>query len=119
MADVAVHDGALYVDLTVPERVLSLHGASVVVPLEQIRGVRVVREVLGQLRGLRKPGAGFPGILAIGTWHGTDDGRAYRDFVVVHRPGPGVVITTSGEYDRVLLSSEEPEQFVENLGITI
>ena len=47
MAEVTVGDGALQITLTVPERVFSLHGASVVVPLDRIRSVRVVRDVLG------------------------------------------------------------------------
>ncbi len=89
---------------------LSLQAAVVEVPLEQIRSVRVVRDALAHLRGTRKPGAGFPGELAIGSWRGTTDGRAFHDFVFVDRPGPGVVITTDGPYDRVVLGTDEPEK---------
>jgi hypothetical protein len=78
----------------------------------------VVRNVLGQVRGLRTPGASVPGRTAIGTWHGMADGRAFRDFVLIRRPGPGVVITTSGQYDRVLLDSDEPQQLAAQLGAT-
>src|SRR5689334_8531032 len=109
MGSVAVRDGALHIELTVPERVLSLHGASIVVPLAQVTGVRIVRDILGQLRGLRMPGAGIPGVLAIGAWRGTLDGRKFHDFAVIHRAGPGLVITTSGEYDRLLLGDDDPE----------
>ncbi len=116
MAEVAVSDGALHISLTVPERVFSLHGGSVVVPLDQIRAVRVVRDVLGQIRGLRMPGAGLPGRLAIGTWRGQADGRQFHDFVLVRNPGPGVVITTAGDYDRILLGSEDPDQLAAELG---
>jgi hypothetical protein len=115
MADVTVAEGALHIVLTVPERVFSLHARSVVVPLEQIRTVRVVRDVLGQLRGLRMPGASVPGRIAIGTWRGTVDGRGFHDFVLVRTSGPGVVITTGGEYDRVLLGADEPEELAAQL----
>ncbi|HEY7008032.1 MAG TPA: hypothetical protein VH395_03780 [Jatrophihabitantaceae bacterium] len=118
MAEVTVDDGQLVISLSVPERVFSLHGGSVIIPLEQVGGVRVVRNVLGQLRGLRTPGASVRGRVAIGTWRGTADGRAFRDFVLIRQPGPGVVITTSGEYDRVLLDSDEPHQLAARIGRT-
>ena len=76
MSSITIRDGALHIELTVPERVLSLHDASIDVPLAHVTGVRVVRDVLAQLRGLRMPGAGIPGVLAIGTWRGTVDGRS-------------------------------------------
>ena len=114
--NVAVRDGALRITLTVPERVFSLHGAGVVVPLDQIQSVRVVRDVLGQLRGVRMPGAGLPGRVAIGTWRGHVAGEPFHDFVLVRSAGPGVVISTSGDYDRVLLGSDEPEQLAAQLG---
>lgn len=115
MANVAVSDGALHIELTVPERVVSLHGANVTVPLHHIRGVRIVRDVLNQLRGLRMPGLGFPGTAAIGVWRGTADGQPFRDFVLVRRPGRGLVISTRGEYDRVVLGSDEPEHLAAQL----
>jgi hypothetical protein len=117
MANVAISDGALHIELTVPERVFSLHGGTVIVPLAQIRGVRIVRNLLGQVRGLRMPGAGVPGRAAIGTWRGTADGRPFHDFVLIRTPGPGLVITTiGGSYDRVLLGSDEPEELAAQLG---
>jgi hypothetical protein len=116
MANVTISDGALQIDLTVPERVFSLHGGGVVVPLNKIRGVRIVRNVLGQVRGLRMPGAGLPGRAAIGTWQGTADGRPFHDFVLIRTPGPGLVITTTGAYDRILLGSDEPEELAAQLG---
>ena len=118
MADLTVEAGVLSIDLTVPERVFSLHGGSVRLPLDRIRAVRVVRDILGQLRGLRMPGAGLPGQLAIGTWRGIADGRSFHDFVLIRRPGPGVVISTiTGEpYDRLLIGHEDPEDLADQLG---
>ena len=119
MGSVTIRDGALHIELTVPERVLSLHGESVVVPLSDITGLRVVRDVLGQLRGLRMPGAGIPGVLAIGTWRGTLDGRRFHDFVLIHHAGPGLVITTSGDYDRVLIGVDDPQALAVDLGLAV
>ena len=119
MATVSVVDGALHIELTVPERVFSLHRANETVPLREIRGVRVVRDILGQLRGLRMPGAGIPGVVAIGTWRGTIDGRRFHDFALIHRAGPGVVISTEGEYDRLLIGVDEPEEFADELGLLV
>jgi hypothetical protein len=116
MADVTIDDAALQIKLTVPERVFSLHGGSVVIPRGDIRGVRVVRDVLGQIRGLRMPGAGVPGRSAIGIWRGMLDGRPFHDFVLIRSPGPGLVITTAGDYDRVLLGHERPEELAGQLG---
>ena len=113
-----IRDGALRIELTVPERVLSLHGANIEVPLADIRGVRIVRDVFAQLRGMRMPGAGIPGLLAIGTWRGTADGRTFHDFALIHRGGPGVVVTTAGHYERLLFDSDEPEAFAADLGLT-
>jgi hypothetical protein len=116
MAEVSVDGGQLMISLSVPERVFSLHGGSVVVPLGQIRGVRVVRDVLGQLRGLRTPGARVPGLAAIGIWRGTADGHPFRDFVLIRGPGPGLVITTRGEYQRIVLGTDDPAQLAAELG---
>src|SRR3954454_10524482 len=116
MADVAIADGSLRIELTVPERVLSLHDGTVVVPLEQISEVRVVRDALAHLRGTRQPGAGFAGLLAMGTWRGVHDGRAFHDFVLVPSPGPGVVITTTADYERIVLATDEPEKLAFRLG---
>ena len=119
MAKVSVCGGKLRIELTVPERVFSLHGASLAVPLSDIRGVRVVRDILGQLRGLRMPGAGISGVVAIGTWRGTVDGRGFHDFALIQRAGPGLVISTDGEYDRLLIGSDEPEDFLDELGLPV
>src|SRR6476646_1233453 len=118
MANVSVADGVLHIELTVPERVFSLQRSSLTIPLTQIRGVRIVRDILGQLRGLRMPGAGIPGVVAIGTWRGTADGRRFHDFPVIHRAGPGLVVSTSGEYDRLLIGADEPEDLAAELGLS-
>jgi hypothetical protein len=116
MADVTVSDGALRITLSVPERVFSLHAGSVVVPLDEITEVRVVRDILAQLRGVRMPGLGVRGRTAIGTWRGSIDDHMFHDFVVVSQAGPGVVIATSGTYDRLLVGTNDPDRLAAELG---
>ena len=112
----SIHDDTLVIALTVPERVLSLHGGSITVPRRQITKAVAVADVMAQVRGTRMPGAGLPGRLAIGTWRGNQAGRAFHDFVVVHRPGPGVVLTLrGGDYDRILLETLHPDDLVAGL----
>ena len=55
--------------------------------------------------------------MAIGTWRGDQAGRAFLDLVIVHRPGPGVVLTLRGaKYDRIVLESAHPDLLVADLG---
>jgi hypothetical protein len=110
MADVWVDGDRLRISLSVPERVLSLQAGDVDVSLDSIEHVRVVRDVLSHVRGRRKPGANFPGTLAIGVWRGVDGGRTFSDFVLIREPGSGVIVATTGEFDRIVLSTDEPER---------
>ena len=108
--------GVLHIDLTVPERVLSLHRADLRVPVERVRVATPVPDIIAQLRGARLPGARVPGRFAIGTWSGERDGVPFHDFVVVHRPGPGVVLGLAGAaYDRILLGDPEPQALIDEL----
>ena len=111
MADVWVDDDRLRITLSVPERVLSLQAGDVEVTLESIEHVRVVRDVLSHVRGRRKPGANFPGTLAIGVWRGVEGGRTFNHFLLIQEPGSGVIVATTGEFDRIVLSTDEPERF--------
>ena len=36
---------------------------------------------------------------------------------MIHRAGPGLLITTSGEYDRLLIGADEPEALAFDLGL--
>ena len=117
MADVSIREGELRIDLTVPERVLSLHDGSIVVPLRQITRVVVVDDAMSAVRGSKMPGTRVPGVMAVGTWRGDQAGRAFLDFVAVHRPGPGVVISLRGApYDRIVLDSPRAYELAEQLG---
>ena len=45
-------------------------------------------QVVGELRGLRAPGTGIPGVIALGTWRS----KGAKDFAAVYRGGPAVVV---------------------------
>jgi hypothetical protein len=116
VADVSISEDTLVIELTIPERVVSLHGGSLSVPRRQITKAVAVPDAIAQVRGTRRPGAGVPGQLAIGMWSGDQAGRTFLDFVVVERPGPGVVLTLRGnEYDRIVLGTARPEQVIADL----
>jgi hypothetical protein len=112
MAEIDVDDGALLIALTATERMLALRRRDLVVPLTQVSTVVPVERALGAVRGWRV-GSAWPGRFAMGTWHGRVDGVRFRDFVLVHSPGPGVVLSLDGgEYDRIVFDYADPDQFV-------
>jgi hypothetical protein len=104
MADLHVADGTLIVDLSAAERFFALHFSTPKIPTSAITGVTAVPDVYAQLRGIRAPGLGIPGRTAVGTWRG----RGYKDFAVIYRRGPGVVVTTRDfPYERVLIGTDD------------
>ena len=114
MADVSVVDGTMHITLTVPESLAAVHGRTLDVPISSITDVTAVDDIFGQVRGLRMPGTGWPNRIAIGTWRGGRGQAKFRDFALIHRPGPGVVVSTSGvPYDRILIGLPQPEELVE------
>ena len=55
------------------------------------------------LRGVRAPGTGLPYMVLIGVMRG----RGYKDFCVIKRRKPGVIITfSSGKYERWIYTLE-------------
>lgn len=88
------------------ERAGALHG-DVTFRRAQVRDVRVVPSAMRAVRGLRAPGTGWPGVIALGTFRG----RGYRDFVAAYRHRPGVVVDLDGAaYARLVVTTEEPER---------
>ena len=84
------------------ERLGALRG-DLVISRTQVASMRVVDDVVQEMRGIRAPGYGFPGHAAIGTWRG----HGYKDFVAVYwKQRRGVVISLTGaDYDRVIVST--------------
>ena len=105
MATLVVGPTALECRLLRWEKFLAAHG-DVVVPVAQIRAVRVAPDLRREMRGMRCPGYAMPGHRALGTWRR----RHGKDFVDVRFGHPGVVVELSGEgFSRLLLTSDDPE----------
>jgi hypothetical protein len=71
------------------------------VPRSSIREVRASDRPWSELRGMRAPGTGIPGVISLGTRRG----GGIRDFVAVYGNRPAVVAELEGaEFDRLVVS---------------
>jgi len=105
MAKVELDAHGLRVRMGPWERLGAFH-ADVDVPVRCLVGAAVVADVWPQLRGVRAPGTGLPGVIMLGTTR--HDG--VKDFCVVRRHGPGLVVELrQHEFARLLLSLEAGE----------
>jgi hypothetical protein len=97
-------DGSdLVVTMSEVENFEALH-RDIRVPLSAVRAVRVVDDAWPELRGIRAPGTGIPGVIAVGTRRGSFG----KDFVVVHGKDPAVVIELAGAaYSRIVVTTPE------------
>lgn len=85
------------------EKVEGLHG-NIRVPLTSVRDVRSTDDPWSELRGIRAPGTGFPGAIAVGTRRG----RGIKDFAAVHGQGPAVVVELEGgDFGRLVVTEED------------
>lgn len=112
MASVVVEGDRVVVRLTPLERVLGLAVDEPSAPLSAVTRVRAARPVRREIRGLRAPGTGLPGVAWIGHWRGRG-----HDFVAVYGSHAGVVVELDGAaYDRFVVSVDDPEAVVAALG---
>jgi hypothetical protein len=82
------------------------------VPLSTVRDVRVTDNPFRELRGMRTPGSGLPGVLALGTWRY----RGGKDFAALYRGGPALVIELEGSgLNRLLISAHDAALIREEL----
>ena len=102
MATLGIEGEKLTVGLSALEALGALR-RSFSVPLSAVREVRWVADPLRQVRGMRVPGTGVPGVIALGSWRG----RFGRDFVAAYRRS-GVVVELEGQPDRRLVMSCDP-----------
>lgn len=110
MAHLGVDGRDLLVRLSVPEKLGALHN-SVRVPRATVTAVAPTESAWQELRGLRVPGTGLPGVVALGTWRY----RGGKDFVAVYR-GTGVIVTLSGgEWTRLVVSTPDPRRVCEEI----
>jgi len=82
------------------------------VPFSAVRSVRVSTSPFVDLKGMRAPGTGIPGVIALGTWRG----NGYKDFAALYRGGPAVVVELEGAaWRRLLVSAQDAPAIVERL----
>ena len=112
MARLRIADGSLEVQLSPLERFGAFHG-NITVPLSAVQSMQIVDHPFQQLRGIRAPGTGFPGVIALGTWRYSGG----KDFVAVYDGQRGVVIDLDGtEFRRLVIGTPDPEAVLGRLG---
>ncbi|MGA2835142.1 MAG: hypothetical protein ABSF84_00965 [Acidimicrobiales bacterium] len=104
MAELTVAGDTVTLELTRAEHWEGFRG-DIDAPLASVTAVRVSDDPWKELRGLRAPGTGIPGVVAVGTRRGSFG----RDFAAVHGRGPGVVVEFDGQpFQRWVLSTTDP-----------
>jgi hypothetical protein len=106
MASLVVQGDELVVRLSVTERLAAMHG-DVRVPLDAIQEISAEPHPWCELRGIRSPGTGFPGVIAYGVRRLTGD---RPDFVAVwgRRPAIRVQLTPDAPFARLLVTVADP-----------
>jgi hypothetical protein len=100
MAEVLIEGDDLVVHLSALERLGAMRG-DVRVPRSTVTECRVSSDPWSELRGIRAPGTGWPGVISLCTRRG--DG--IRDFAAVYGKRPAVVVELSGaEFNRLVVS---------------
>ena len=108
MASVMLKNDTLLVRLALLEKIGAFHG-DLRVPLSTIREV-YVSDTFAPVRGVRMPGTGLPGVIALGTRRY----RGERDFTALYVCWRAVVMELEGwEYKRVSVSDPNPERVKE------
>lgn len=102
-----VVDGADLVVRLNPLEQLGAMRANVRIPLSSITAVRVSETPSSELRGIRAPGIGIPGVISLGTRRG----RGFRDFAAVYYLKPAVLAidATGARFDRLVVSASREE----------
>lgn len=112
MADVFLDREELSVVLGPVERAGALHG-SVTVPVPSIRTAAIAVDPFTAIRGIRAPGTGIPGVVALGTWRSR---RAGRTFAVAYRGRTALVLELDGQrFDRIVVSCHDARRLCDAL----
>ena len=108
MARVLTADGTVTLALTRTERIEGFHG-DITAPVSSVTSIRASDDLWSELRGLRAPGTGIPGVICVCTLRGSFG----RDFAVVHGKGPGVVVEFGDQpFQRWVVSADDPAAVV-------
>lgn len=102
MATLSVDGDQLQVELSGWEKIGALRRSDVSVPMSAVVSVQRLDNARRGIRGIRAPGTGWPGVIALGSWRK----RGIVDFVAVSRNEPGYVIELECQhFDRLVISS--------------
>ena len=111
MARFSVDGNDLVLNLSGLEKLEGFHG-DIRVPVAAVRDVRSTDDPWSELRGIRAPGTGMPGVIAVGTRRG----GGIKDFAAVHGQGSAVVVELEGaEYGRLVVTEEDAESAAADL----
>jgi hypothetical protein len=107
MARLEMDGDRLVVRLSWLEKLGAFSAHDPAVPLSAVTDVRVVSNPWKELRGIRAPGTGWPGVISLCT-------RRYgggKDFAAVYGKGQGVVVdlTDDAPYRRFVVSCRDAE----------
>ena len=106
MAKLVVDGPDLVVQLSSLEKLGAFRG-NVRVPLNTVRSAEIEPHPWGALRGIRAPGTGIPGVIALGTRrfpHGKDFAA-----VVGTRPAVRVDLSQESPFSRLIVSVTDPD----------
>jgi hypothetical protein len=105
MATLTVEGSDLVIKMSELEKFEAVH-PDIRVPVNAIRAVRAVEDAWPELRGIRAPGTGIPGVIAVGTRRGSFG----KDFAVVHGSERAVVVELEGaSYARILVTTPDAD----------
>ena len=103
MARLDVNGNQLVLQLTIGEKIGAMHG-DIRVPTSSVRQVRAVAQGRSEIRGIRAPGTGIPGVVFLGTLRGSFG----KDFGILYGNRPAVVVELDGEeFQRLLVSDAD------------
>lgn len=100
----------LIVEPTLLNKILGLKG-KITIPIEHIDGATIDEGILQEGKGVKAPGANFPG-KSVGTWHKNGEKVFYN---LNHKEVPVVISLSHEELDRLVLGVENPKDFVNTL----
>ncbi len=110
-AELTVDDSELIVRLGRWESIGAMRG-TLRIPVAQVLSARAVPDAWAQLRGIRAPGTGWPGVIALGTRRGSFG----KDFTAVYRHGPAVVVELGdAELQRLVVTTDHAETVAANI----
>jgi len=105
VATLAVEGDELHLQLSTWEKIGAFH-SDIRVPTDSVAAVDVATVPRSTVRGMRSPGTGLPGVVALGTWRY----RGGPDFIAVYRNRPSVVVTLRNQpFTRLIVSVDDPD----------